>query len=1672
MDDEICSKVKAVALKSERNSAKRINTCGRYNKGNSPRYVNTPVKLNEKLVNDNREKRDVTQRRFARTDHSNSFMQVSNFQNRYSLNFLASTNMNGNKTGCSKKNTNKEWMNIDMNRNRSEFGVKHQAEGLPMSNVNRSNAVRTNTLKDMNTQLHGFQTRNKFPPKDVEKQLPSIKTDRMSVCQVKEDKKLTTLTSLKMLLEKDETEILFMLVMDRSGFKYTLSQDKFEREMMTTILNLLGKACRASQQKLLQSLIHDVMNNQHFLLQVQHYLLYFQKNSLHSYEIASFQSIIDLLKKFQETELSNSTDTVLILLPILQLTCDVIAKKGFKTADLKISLLEIENGKDLFLHQFKMGKKNESEVKSQQNQPPEDFRSLSILPTVGDLQETKVFLRPNIVQGKYADVEHYLDVQFRLLREDYVRPLRNGIQQYMYLSLSSQAARPNLKALQDVRIYYNFQLLYPCLDRSGLVYMASFDVTPFRNINWENSKRLLTGSLICFSDNNFETLHLASVTSRDAKLLKQGHLLIKFESVSSDILNFESLRYFIMVETQAYFEAYRHNLSALREMNEVNFPFQKYIVKTENVIKAPNYLKSGTMYDMTPFVDKLSRFKIMVPVLNYKLWPSEEEFGLDKSQYLALKSALAKELCIIQGPPGTGKTFIGLKIAEILLHNKRNLRGSPILVVCYTNHALDQFLEGILNYSESVGRVGGSCTNKELAKYQLNNLRMKARKLKSIPGHVRCNIAEKCQRLSVMTERIELKSKTFHACFNNVLDDVYLFHVMSRPHYKTLVYECVNNGAIRGKTVKHWLGITENFSETCTTKDNQGENDDKCAKFILVEKKEAFNNTEENESDVANIEALRNIDDHDDLININIKRNAATGNSKRSDFVEGEYENDLTEGEWKVCVGKKSKAYIRKKLKSTRAMTPNQVNAVRNVWDLSLDERWSLYMYWVQCYMKHLNTEIEHDQKCLFDTHAELQEIRNEENVFVLRKCDVVGMTTTGAAKYRDILKRLNPQIVIFEEAAEVLEAHVVTSLMKDTEHVILIGDHQQLRPNPTVYELAKRFHFDVSLYERMIKNGIEYHQLTIQHRMRPCIASLLTPHIYMDLINHKSVTQYENIKGINGNLYFVNHSYFESSENELKSHANEHEAMFVVELCKYLILQGYDTSQITVLTTYNGQLIKLKQMLKLKGVTGVRATVVDNFQGEENDIVIISFVRSNEDGSIGFLKVANRVCVALSRAKKGLYCIGNFKFLSETCNLWKKILCKLEVQNCIGESLSLCCQKHPENTVYASSWSDFEKVPDGGCLIPCEKLLTCGHVCSRKCHPVDLDHKEYKCLEQCQKIICENNHRCPGLCYEECKSCKVPVLKIVPKCGHEITVPCYDNGHQCILPCEKKCPCGHQCANICGYPCTKECEQMVFVNSPCGHPVSVKCYEKSDLSKVLKACKIRCNVTLKCGHICNGSCGKCFVFENGFLRENHVPCSAKCEKRLKCGHICNIICGKNCESCKFLIRKKYPCGHEKKVECYLSDKSDCYEKCIEILECGHVCSGNCYKCTYGAAHIQCKNQVKVVMNCGHEVYMNCSQNLPKCENSCIKVLPCGHKCLEKCSDPCNEKCEIVVIQRMLCGHFQSIKCFAAKDVPCEVCVNLNRKSFRFYEEEDINVFSDDDIFNLDSSTEDDAFLY
>ena len=142
--------------------------------------------------------------------------------------------------------------------------------------------------------------------------------------------------------------------------------------------------------------------------------------------------------------------------------------------------------------------------------PPEHFRWLTVVPTQEDiLSEGRPFLRRNKIDGSYEDADHYLDVQFRLLREDFIRPLREGIAQ-----LLERISSPKIIDFQDIRVYNNVCLLYPIYTSDGLRYRIRFDNTKLRHVRWENSKRLIFGSLICLSKDNFESFVLATVADR------------------------------------------------------------------------------------------------------------------------------------------------------------------------------------------------------------------------------------------------------------------------------------------------------------------------------------------------------------------------------------------------------------------------------------------------------------------------------------------------------------------------------------------------------------------------------------------------------------------------------------------------------------------------------------------------------------------------------------------------------------------------------------------------------------------------------------------------------------------------------------------------------------------------------------------------------------------------------------------------------------------------------------------------------------------------------------------------------------------------------------------------------------------------------------------------------
>ena len=499
-------------------------------------------------------------------------------------------------------------------------------------------------------------------------------------------------------------------------------------------------------------------------------------NSMPYSDDTGFDSVIDDLTvvfKAMIQRAQRGNQAILHDLPIPQLSCSFASLKQKNLIenvdDLEKKLHEVNELREKMICLANSTLESDAE-------PPQNFRSLSIVPDAADLLCSKPFLRKNIIDGKFNDLEHYLDVQFRLLREDFVMPLRRGIRQMRKETDSSMPTKSTdrPKRTKDVSVFHKVTILHPVFNDNGRFYRLKFDQShrSVKNVRWERSSRLKFGSLVCLSPDDFDSVVFATVENRNADSLSVGELEVRFVNLeSTEIYQFiHSKVRFVMIESPAYFEAYRHVLEALKTMKTEEFPFKRYIVDCCQVVDPPEYLvqvsdgaieegeimfdfssvgakkKSARLSDGDPFrlnlpgyakqalpgsTDVNSEEEIVqeedthpqghhisgdiadvamateIPSEIFK-WPDRESLGFNESQMRAFKLALTKQFAVIQGPPGTGKTFVGLKIARALLANSSiwndNGKNSPILMVSYTNHALDQFLEGLLPMLGPQGR--------------------------------------------------------------------------------------------------------------------------------------------------------------------------------------------------------------------------------------------------------------------------------------------------------------------------------------------------------------------------------------------------------------------------------------------------------------------------------------------------------------------------------------------------------------------------------------------------------------------------------------------------------------------------------------------------------------------------------------------------------------------------------------------------------------------------------------------------------------------------------------------------------------------------------------------------------------------------------------------------------
>ena len=1146
------------------------------------------------------------------------------------------------------------------------------------------------------------------------------------------------------------------------------------------------------------------------------------------------------------------------------------------------------------------------------------------LPTEDELKQKTlpVDLQRNMIDGPYPSVLQYLDIQYRLLREDFIHPLRCALHE---IECDEEEA-------QSMKVYNNVTIqteVYCTFD--GSAFELSFRAQGHHQIRWDRSKRFTYGSLLCLMNDDFSLVLFATVAERNAEDLYRGVVAVKFRT-KVDILSLPPTE-FRMIESPGFYEAYAPVLRHLKalEDNPDTLPFSEYIVECKTVVNLPAYINDETEFVLDLHTAVCSESHAAgeqclyraVNVLDEQIWTDIPTQDLDPSQQKALRYALTRELAVIQGPPGTGKTYIGIKIVEILLLNralwdyggiKLAIVGephSPIVVVCYTNHALDQFLEGIIrqkgvtiNKDTKVRRIGGRSKSKIVEEHNINVFVRNHLRARRIFGFWKKKNGKVVQKIDALNDLLKRK-----------------FDPSKLQIYASLI----------GQDIQ--LLIMESFNFPIFLNDNLTE----LAVWLGLKPLQT--------------PALSSFSSHHD-----------TAEADRRIAGEDDDEKEIVEK-----FGKEMLETFFEKFAKVEPLSEERAREVAQRDSIEPYVRLQLFKH----SLKNVKTEFEEKLKMGKEREEVYEQQRRMAMIHCLREADIIGLTTTGAAKYNSILSEIKAKVVMIEEAAEVLEAHIVSSLTQSTQHLILIGDHQQLRPKTNDHILARNYHLNVSLFERLIKNGFPRVTLQVQHRMRPEISALVSSHIYKnDLIDAPSTEEYPPVVGMKYNMFFIDHIQQETLDHDTTSPKNDFEAHFMARLCRYLLQQNtYKEDQITVITPYTGQMYNLREKFKEMNMTSVKITPIDSYQGEENDIILLSLVRSEKPG---FVKDVNRICVALSRAKHGLYVIGNFnKLFKRRSTMWKSVVSDMLTQGKLGTQLPLVCQGHQTLTEVGKP-DDFDLVYDGGCLLPCQSRLPCNHMCPNKCHPNEEVHVKIKCQEPCPRY-CPNGHRCKKKCYEcskGCGQCEEIVEKIIPKCGHQQQVPCYCSPEEfvCQEPCTEVLKCGHKCKMTCGEPHTVECEEYITREWRCKHVATVECYITEE--KYSRTCKAPCGETLLCGHVCQGTCGEC--------RQDrlHKQCQEKCNRTLTCGHPCISPCAKSCPACDKKCR--FQCLH-----------GPCDHKCYELCRpCSHKCKRTC-------EHQQCTR------NCGEPC------DCEPCNNPCSKKLDCGHDCMGLCGEECPDVCRI-----------------------------------------------------------------
>lgn len=292
---------------------------------------------------------------------------------------------------------------------------------------------------------------------------------------------------------KNDTEVKLILNLSSASFMQLLDQKDIRLDVMCLILAALAKTSDSStEQETTRLLIHLYMkiipklsskgNFYHALVMYNANLAKQLASPKRQNHIEAVQNLLKFLRRLQLTLCHKSFDVVQEIVDLFAPQIEYINRKGNLLNDEILELLEELNESMKNFDRVKV----ETEKHEVLLAPPEDFRIIPIYPSTEDiLHNHEPFIRKNVVKGNYVGgIDHYLDTQFRLLREDFVQPLRHGISEYVRQINNEEFMKAAKYRIKDLNVYKNVKIVSSRIVQNEQVHLCTFDCKPFKNLRW------------------------------------------------------------------------------------------------------------------------------------------------------------------------------------------------------------------------------------------------------------------------------------------------------------------------------------------------------------------------------------------------------------------------------------------------------------------------------------------------------------------------------------------------------------------------------------------------------------------------------------------------------------------------------------------------------------------------------------------------------------------------------------------------------------------------------------------------------------------------------------------------------------------------------------------------------------------------------------------------------------------------------------------------------------------------------------------------------------------------------------------------------------------------------------------------------------------------------------